>query len=448
MQPSGVPESPRSPLEFLKARISPARWERLRILAAIAPRPIRPIDEQEPLPVGAVDVTRLARELSVAELAATADSYYLDNMQAMDHWLAKPFSDVPEAVDALMTVGQLFAGLRLSPGARVLEFGAGSGWASRMLTQLGCEVIVTDVSPTALDIARDLYRRHPVFGDHPGPQFLLFNGFEFDLPDESVDRVFCFGSLHHTVNPETVIREMGRILRPGGRAAFGEPGANHSRDPKSQYEMKNYTVIENDIKMRDIERWSRAAGFDPPELAVFSTAPFHVGIDDYEKLIAGRSIGQRFLYSRRTFLERRRIFFLKKAGTEQLDSRTVDALAADLAVTAENVRLSAGERLNISYSATNTGAGTWLPATAGLGQVVLGVHLYDSSMNLQNLDHHRIDLEQSEGIAPGGHVAGTTEVPMPAAGEWILEFDLVADGVSWFEMAGSTTCRLAIVVVE
>lgn len=81
----------------------------------------------------------------------TRQTYYLNNMEAKDHWLAKPFWNVADATDTMMVLGQLLAGLNLSPGMRVLDFGAGSGWMSRMLTQLGCEVVVCDVSPTALE---------------------------------------------------------------------------------------------------------------------------------------------------------------------------------------------------------------------------------------------------------------------------------------------------------
>jgi cyclopropane fatty-acyl-phospholipid synthase-like methyltransferase len=70
----------------------------------------------------------------------------------------------------------LLQGLRLTAGTRVLEFGAGTGWLSRFLTQLGCRVTLLDVSPTALRIARELYDRHPVIGERPTPVFLPFDG--------------------------------------------------------------------------------------------------------------------------------------------------------------------------------------------------------------------------------------------------------------------------------
>ncbi len=43
------------------------------------------------------------------------------------------------------------------------------------------------------------------------------------LGTESVDRVFCLGLLEHTQDPDRVILEIRRILKPGGVAVFALP---------------------------------------------------------------------------------------------------------------------------------------------------------------------------------------------------------------------------------
>ena len=142
------------------------------------------------------------------------------------------------------------------------------------------------------------------------PSTLNYKGFPLDYHDgslkylgqlrlefykNSVDRVLCFDAFHHTPNPARVLAEMGRVLKPGGLAVFSEPGPNHSKTSQSQFEMRNYTVVENDIQMRKIEGWARAAGFDSVRLAVFSAEPFHATIDEYERLLANRSEAWRYL---------------------------------------------------------------------------------------------------------------------------------------------------------
>lgn len=44
-----------------------------------------------------------------------------------------------------------------------------------------------------------------------------------DLPDASVDLITCYSVLHHVPNVSTVIRELGRVLRPGGIMLLREP---------------------------------------------------------------------------------------------------------------------------------------------------------------------------------------------------------------------------------
>ena len=118
----------------------------------------------------------------------------------------------------------MLQGLRLTAGMTVLEFGAGSGWLSRFLTQLGCRVILLDVSPSALAIAREVYERLPIIGERPQPQFLTFDGRTIDLPDGSVDRIVSFHAFHHVPNPDAVLREFGRLLQAGRHRGLRRAG--------------------------------------------------------------------------------------------------------------------------------------------------------------------------------------------------------------------------------
>ena len=181
----------------------------------------------------------------------------------------------------------LLQGLKLTAGATVLDFGAGTGWFARFLTQLGCRVVLLDVSPTALAKARELYERLPVIGDRPAPEFVLFDGRTIALPDASVDRILSFHAFHHAPNPVAILRELGRVLKPGGVAGFAEPGPRHSRTPISQFEMRNYRVVENDVDVHQLWHAAKACGFADLQLALFHGPPFHLPLDEFEDFLAG-----------------------------------------------------------------------------------------------------------------------------------------------------------------
>jgi SAM-dependent methyltransferase len=404
------------------------------------------VDHQQP--PGAddfIDVRELLASRSVEELAVAADNYFKDNLDNPDYFLAKPFTNVDETPDRLVCFAEMIDGLRPLAGMRILDFGAGTGWSTRYLAQLGYEVICSDVSPTALEIAKDLFARLPVVGPRPAPAFQVFDGHHLDLPDAWVDRVHCFDAFHHVPNPAEVLAELGRVLKPGGIAGFCEPGPNHSRTAQSQYEMRNYTIIENDVVMADIWAWAQAAGFTSLELSVFNPKPFRLSLADFDDVLQGGPCTRRYVDHVREGIGERRIFFLSKGEPLIRDSRDRNGLAGTLQVRLDQVEVGEGEPISGRCLAENTGRNLWLPSDAPHGPVQVGVHLYDRAGRLLDRDYARIPLDRHYSIHPGE----TVEIPFalsgPAPGEYRLEFDLVSEMVCWFEING---CHPASVMIS
>ncbi len=408
------------------------------------------IDEQLPLDGhDSVDVRKLLDTYTLEELSEAADDYYRKNLDGVDYYFSKPAANVDEAPDLMICFAQVLAGVRPVRGMRVLDFGAGTGWTSRILAQLGCEVVVCDVSGTALQVARELFERQPVAGDQPAPTFHEWNGLRFDLEDESIDRIFCIDAFHHVPNPAAVLAEMARVLKPGGVAGFQEPGPNHSKTAQSQFEMKQFTVIENDIIMRDIETWARAAGFTDLQLAIFTSDPFHVSIDDYNDYLAHGTTRDRLYDAMATFVEERRIFFLSKGSRAIADSRERRGLDARLEVALPSDSVSVGAAIAGTATATNIGPTRWLPSDAPMGPVLLGVHLLDGDSKYLDRDYARLALPNvgGAGVASGESVTFDIVITAPdEPGTYQLEFDLVAEHVAWFEMNGVPTVRRSIIV--
>ncbi|MBA2626155.1 MAG: methyltransferase domain-containing protein, partial [Acidimicrobiia bacterium] len=408
------------------------------------------IDAQVARTPDLVDVRQLIGQLDLDELSLAADDYYKDNLANVDGYLAKPLATVDEAPDLLACFAVVLATLRPLPGMRVLDFGAGVCWSTRWLAQLGCEAIACDVAETALEVGRQLFERMPVAGNKPAPTFLRFDGRRIDLPDESVDRIVCLDAFHHVPNPADVLAELGRVLRPGGVAGFTEPGPDHSVTAQSQFEMRNYTVVENDVLMGEVWRDAQRAGFDRLELALFSSEPHRVGVVEYEDFLAP-GVGPAataYVEHVRDFAAGRRIFFLGKGEPITSDSRDRRGLLATLAVRLDGERVAPGRPVTGRATVANTGTGLWLGSSAPVGGVAIGVHLYDAGGKLVDRDFARVELPAPDaaGVRPGTSLDVALEVPAPGPGRWRLGFDLVSEGVCWFEVNGSPVVELPVEV--
>lgn len=392
-----------------------------------------PPPSSEPPPPELIDVRQMLANASMEELNRTAEEYFA-GLKTWEHHLAKPFANAADTPALLINFAVLLQGLKFHEGLTVLEFGAGTGWLSRMLTQLGAEAIVMDVSPTALRIAEELYQRLPIIGDRPKPRFLQFDGTRIDLPDESVDRIVTFDAFHHVTNEAAVLAELARVLRPGGIAAFAEPGPDHSKTPQSQHEMRTYGVVENDVDIAAIWAAARAAGFTDIRLAAFNSSPFHLTLNEYIDLLGGRRTLLRWASHTRAFMTNVRDFFLYK-GTPSRDSRDASTLGARISVTVDGSHVHA--------VLENTGSGRWLAATEPVGGVCLGCHLFDEKGTLLDYDFHWQPVP--EPVETGATVELDYELPPLAAGTYTLEFDLVANRVLWFSQgAGAHVDRVQV----
>jgi SAM-dependent methyltransferase len=100
------------------------------------------------------------------------------------------------------------------PGLRILEVGSGGGHVLRMFER--SRLTAVDVSGVFLDNARRNLRGYDA-------EFLHGEIVKLCLPAESFDRVICTEVLEHTTNPEEILEELARLLRPDGRAVITVP---------------------------------------------------------------------------------------------------------------------------------------------------------------------------------------------------------------------------------
>ncbi|MFD7695777.1 class I SAM-dependent methyltransferase [Streptomyces sp. NPDC059805] len=111
------------------------------------------------------------------------------------------------------------AELGLGEGDRVLDAGCGTGRALpplRAAVGVSGVVLGVDLTPAMLEAARRAGR------DREG-RLLLADVAALPLRPESVDAVFAAGLIAHLPHPADNLRELARVVRPGGTLALFHP---------------------------------------------------------------------------------------------------------------------------------------------------------------------------------------------------------------------------------
>jgi SAM-dependent methyltransferase len=142
-----------------------------------------------------------------------------DRACAPNHHAHYPgFSGLTGLVAALSMLvgrsGDAELALRLSgagPGDTVVDIGCGPGSAVRHAARRGATVMGVDPAPIMLQVARVLTSRRAAV------QYVLGSAEALELPDQSATVVWTIASVHHWSDLDAGLREITRVLCPGGR---------------------------------------------------------------------------------------------------------------------------------------------------------------------------------------------------------------------------------------
>ena len=108
---------------------------------------------------------------------------------------------------------RLQALLELPTGGRMLDAGGGTGRVSAAFSTMVGQLVVCDLSLAMLARARSKNGLDPV------------NSVAENLPfaDDIFDRILVVDAFHHFADQQRVVKELLRLLKPGGRMVIEEP---------------------------------------------------------------------------------------------------------------------------------------------------------------------------------------------------------------------------------
>lgn len=151
--------------------------------------------------------------------------------------------------------------------AEILDMGCGGGFLSNDLAVAGHTVTGIDLSTSSLRVAESQDRTHSV-------RYQQGDVYRVPFPRESFDVVTAMDLLEHVSDPQKVISEATRVLRPGGLFLFN----TLNKSPLAWLVMikgmewfvkntpKNYHVYSLFIPPKKLENWMEEVGLEPMEI--------------------------------------------------------------------------------------------------------------------------------------------------------------------------------------
>jgi ubiquinone/menaquinone biosynthesis C-methylase UbiE len=100
-------------------------------------------------------------------------------------------------------------------GRSVLEVGCGAAVDLARFAKGGARATGVDIAASAIELAKANFQQQGLQAD-----FRVANGEALPFPDETFDLVYAHGVVQYTADPQRLVNEVHRVLKPGGEAIF------------------------------------------------------------------------------------------------------------------------------------------------------------------------------------------------------------------------------------
>jgi ubiquinone/menaquinone biosynthesis C-methylase UbiE len=117
--------------------------------------------------------------------------------------------------DLLQDPRRILETARLGPGMKVADYGCGPGSFTIPAAEIvgeGGRVYAIDIHPLAISSVRDRAAKKALVN----VETILVRGYDTGIEASSIDRVLLIDTIHRIEDPEALLREIRRILKPDG----------------------------------------------------------------------------------------------------------------------------------------------------------------------------------------------------------------------------------------
>ncbi len=155
------------------------------------------------------------------EFASDAGTRALSAIAVENDFVAGVYEKIAKSYDIFfgrsLNAGRMLAHqqMDIQPGDRILEVGVGTGMNTTIYPQT-CTVTGIDLSTSMLEIARERVAQAGL----RNVRLLEMDAASLTFPESSFDIVYAPYLINVVSDPLTVVREMRRVCRPGGKIIF------------------------------------------------------------------------------------------------------------------------------------------------------------------------------------------------------------------------------------
>lgn len=181
-----------------------------------------------------------AEGLSLPDGTALQDAASVESFGFQWAWDSEPRTEA----DLRWRVAERFGIFEnLYEGKLVLDAGCGAGDQSRWLVRQGARVVGVDLSDAIEVASRKL-------GDQPSWTGIQGDVTRFPFDDHTFDIIYCEGVIQHTRNSEETVRELCRVLKPGGLICATHYGMPHGVLRRARHRIEMW-------RRARLSRWDR-----------------------------------------------------------------------------------------------------------------------------------------------------------------------------------------------